>query len=187
MQYLFLGLFILAVFLLCWGVDSLLKKLFPKHHQQFSGKAVRLPRKGAILGILLSFLAFVAELFYASRLEWYYHLCCLAAGAMGVFLLFQYLRFAVYYDADSFLYRDIRRKAKTFSYKQIRGQRSLLTRSGVNTTLYLEEDEIILYSAMQGVDEFLRFAFARWCEEKGIDPESVENNPQYLTYFPEIR
>ena len=38
---------------------------------------------------------------------------------------------------------------------------------------------------MQGLDAFLNKAFFRWCSAKGIDPDSVENNPRMLTYFPD--
>lgn len=185
MKYLLLALLLGCVFLLCWGVDSLIKKLFPKHPQQESGKSVRLPRYGVIVGIFMTFIAFVAELFYFSQLEWYVHVACVVSFSMGVFLLVQYGAFAIYYDAEGFVYRDLQHRAKSYRYGDILGQKSILTRSGVNSTLYLKGGEIIVYSAMQGLNEFLRYAFHHWCEEKGIDPDSVENNPQYLTYFPE--
>ena len=185
MPYLFLALLAGLVFLLCWGVDNLIKKLFPKHPQQESGKAVRLPRYGVIVGIFMTFVAFVAELFFFEELEWYLHVACVVTLAMGVFLLWQNLAFGIFYDSEGFVYRDLRHKAKFYAYKDILGQKSLLTRSGVHSTLYLEGGEIIVYSAMQGLNEFLRYAFHHWCEEKGIDPDTVENNPQYLTYFPE--
>ena len=38
---------------------------------------------------------------------------------------------------------------------------------------------------MQGLDAFLNKAFFRWCAVKGIDPDSIENNPPMLTYFPD--
>ena len=38
---------------------------------------------------------------------------------------------------------------------------------------------------MQCLDAFLNKAFFRWCSAKGIDPDSVENNPRMLTYFPD--
>jgi hypothetical protein len=185
MPYLFLALLAGLVFLICWGVDNLIKKLFPKHSQEELGKAVRLPRYGAIVGIFMTFIAFVAELFYFSQLEWYLHIACVFSLGMGVFLLVQYCTFGIFYDEEGFVYRQMRKKAKFYRYGDILGQKSILTRSGVHATLYLKDGEIIVYSAMKGLNEFLKFAFARWCEEKDIDPDTVENNPQYLTYFPE--
>ena len=163
MIYLFLALLAGAVFLICWGVDNLIKKLFPKRPQQESGRAVRLPRYGVIVGIFMTLIAFAAELFYFSRLEWYLHAACVFSFGMGVFLLVQYCAFGIFYDGDGFVCRDLRKKAKFFRYEDILGQRSILTRSGVHSTLYLKDGEIIVYSAMKGLDEFLRFAFRRWC------------------------
>ena len=38
---------------------------------------------------------------------------------------------------------------------------------------------------MQNLNPFLKTAFFRWCEEKRIDPDSVENNPRMFTWFPD--
>ena len=74
---------------------------------------------------------------------------------------------------------------KEYRYADIRGQRSLMTRGGINTILFVGEDELNLYSAMQNLNPFLKTAFFRWCEEKRIDPDSVENNPRMFTWFPD--
>ena len=74
---------------------------------------------------------------------------------------------------------------ETYHYNQIKGQRSLMTRGGINTILFVGEDEINLYSAMQNLGAFLNKAFFRWCDARGIDPDSIENNPRMLTYFPD--
>ena len=57
--------------------------------------------------------------------------------------------------------------------------------SGINTELFVGEESLQLYSAMQGLDAFLNKAFFRWCAVKGIDPDSIKNNPPMLTYFPD--
>lgn len=185
MLYLLLALFMALVLGLCWCVDRLLKKLFPKDARQLSGKAVRLPRRTSIFGVVLTFFAVVLEVNTAFRLEWYLHLAAVAVLILGVWLLVQFFSFSIYYDQEGFTYRNLGRKPMDFRYGDILGQRSLLTRSGVNSTLYLSGDEIPIYSAMQGAGDFLQCAFYRWCEATGTDPETVENNPQYLTWFPE--
>ena len=185
MQYIFLALFLGLVFLACWGADKLLQKLFPKTPQQHSGKAVRMPRWSSIAGVGLTFLSFTAILFYWGEFSWLYRIACLVTLALGVFLLVQYFAFAIYYDDDGFVYKALGKTAKTYAYDDIRGQKSILSRSGVVSSLYVGGDELQLTSSMQHLNEFLKFAFRRWCEETGTDPETVENNPQYLTYFPE--
>jgi len=170
---------------MCWGVDQLLKKLFPKDARQQSGKVVRLPRRTAIFGVLLTFFPVALELNSARSLEWFWHLAAAVVLLLGAWLLWQYFSFSVYYDNEGFTYRNLGRRAQDFRYEDILGQRSLLTRAGVNSTLYLPGCEIPVYSAMQGAGDFLQKAFYRWCEATGTDPDSVENNPQYLTWFPE--
>ncbi len=91
----------------------------------------------------------------------------------------------VYYDDEGFLYKAWGHGKKEFRYSQIKGQRSLLTRGGVNTILFVGDEEINLYSAMQNLNAFLSKAFFKWCAAKGIDPDTVENNPRMATYFPD--
>ena len=109
----------------------------------------------------------------------------LLALLLGVILLVNYCSFAVYYDDETFLYKDLRHRKKIYHYSQITGQQSLMTRSGINTMLFVGGDTVELNSGMQGVSDFLSKAFHRWCEQKGVDPDSVENNPAMLTYFPQ--
>ena len=111
--------------------------------------------------------------------------CCVGAMIMGAFLLYTYFSVAIYYGENSFLYKTLRGGKKEYRYADIRGQRSLMTRGGINTILFVDEDELNLYSAMQNLNPFLKTAFFRWCEAKHIDPDSVENNPRMFTWFPD--
>lgn len=181
MQYVILLAFMAAVFGICFLVDRLIKHFIPQDDR----KAVRLPRKSAIFGILLTFVAFAAPLMFWEQLEWYIRIGCGIVLLMGVFLLVQYFSFSIRYDEEGFTYRTLGKKAMTCRYEDILGQKSLLTRSGVNATLYTKQGEVPIYSAQVGVQDFLKTAFAAWCRETGTDPESVENNPSYLVYFPE--
>ena len=38
---------------------------------------------------------------------------------------------------------------------------------------------------MQNLNAFLSKAFFKWCAVKGIDPDTIENNPRMATYFPD--
>ena len=102
-----------------------------------------------------------------------------------VYLLVSYTRFGIFYDEEQFVYRSLTKKAKTYRYSDIEGQQSFLAKSGLNTTLYAAGDEIQLYSAMDGLSDFLNKAFFRWCDQTGIDPDTVENNPSMLHFFPD--
>ena len=174
------------VFLVCFLVDLLLRKLFPKEKIEKSKQVVHLPRRQAIFGIILTFAAIVVFVrFLPQKMDVPLLLGGIAALLIGAGLLINYCSFSIYYDDETFLYRDLRHKKTLYPYSQIRGQRSLLTRSGVNTELFVGGESLQLYSAMQGLDAFLNKGFFRWCSAKGIDPDSVENNPRMLTYFPD--
>lgn len=181
MQYVIIALFMALVFALCFGVDRLCKKLFPKDER----KSVRLPRRSVIFGILLTFLGFSAPLMLWSQLAWYLRISCLVVLLMGIFLLVQYFSFSIRYGEEGFTCRTLGKKPVCSSYADILGQKSLLARSGVNSTLYTKHGEVPIYSAQTGVQDFLKTAFSVWCEKNGIVPDTVENNPDYLTYFPE--
>lgn len=186
MKYVFLLLFMAAVFGVCRLADLLLGRIVPKIPQRESGRAVRLPHRSIVFGILLTFFGIASLIGFFSQMKALYRVACIAVTAMGVFLLVQYGSFGVFYDGESFVYRTLKSRKQVFRYGEIVGQRSLLTRSGVNTVLLLRGGEqIVLSESMDGVREFLQFAFRRWCEANGTDPDTVKNNPEMLTYFPE--
>lgn len=185
-KYVFLLIFMALIFGICALVDWGIKKLFPKTPLETSKHVVRQPRRGAIWGIILTIFPIVVLLFWMpAGGDTVLLIGCISALLFGAVLLVNYASFAIYYDDETFLYKDLRHKKTVYHYTQITGQQSLVTRAGVSTMLFVAGETIELSEAMQGVRDFLSKAFYRWCEEKGIDPDSVENNPEYLTYFPE--
>lgn len=186
MKYLLLLLLCAAVFLVCFLIDKLFGLLFPKSKTEKSGNVVRLPRRNAVAGILLIFVPLVVLLFLIPEGgDTLMRVGCTIAIVFGAILLVSYFSFAIYFDDEGFVYKDLRRKKTAYHYSQIRGQRSVLTRSGVNSILFVADDEINVYSTMQNLNAFLNKAFYKWCEVKGIDPAGVENNPRMFTWFPD--
>ncbi len=184
LPYILYALLIALMFGLVALVDWLFHKLFPKPDTQKYGEAVRMPRFSSILGVLLTLAGVMAVLFVPLAGDWVMITGCILALGLGLYLLINFFRFGIFYDDAGFIYRTLT-KTRHYTYDQIKGQRSFMAKSGVNTTLYVAEDEISLYSAMQGLSGFLSKAFYRWCAETGTDPETVENNPAMLVYFPE--
>ena len=185
MQYVFLLIIAVLVFGVCFLIDLLVKKLRPKSDLEKGKQVVRLPRRSAIWGVILVLFPLVVLLFWLPpEGDTMLTIGCAVAMVFGAILLIQFGSFAIHYDDTQFMYRDLRHKKKIYTYDQIRGQQSLMTRGGIQSTLFVSEDVIEVYSAMQGLGDFLSKAFFRWCEAKGIDPDSVENNPHMLTYFP---
>ena len=185
MKYVLYILLIAVIFGLVALADWIFQKLFPKDAVMKSGKAVRMPRYSLILGLILFMIGLVGLLFIPFQAEKFLWLGCGLVAVMGLYLLVNFFRFGIFYDDQLFVYRTLTKKARTYRYADIEKQRSFLAKSGLNTTLYVAGDEIPLYSAMQGLGDFLSKAFYRWCDARGIDPDTVENNPEMLVYFPD--
>ena len=174
------------VFLICFLIDTLFKLIFPKSKLEKSKQAVRPPRRSAVIGVILTFAgaAMLVKLL-PEKTDVLFLNGSIVAIIFGVILLCTYFSVVIYYDDEGFLYKAWGHGKKEFRYSQIKGQRSLLTRGGVNTILFAGDEEINLYSAMQNLNAFLSKAFFKWCAARGIDPDSVENNPRMATYFPD--
>lgn len=186
MKYLLLLGLCALVFLACFLIDKLLGLLFPKSDTEKSGQSVRLPRRNAIAGVLLLFVPLAVLLFLIPEEgDALVSVGCVIAMILGVILLVSYCSFAIYFDDEGFVYKDLRRKKAAYRYSQIRGQRSVLTRSGVNSILFVGKDEINVYSTMQNLNAFLSKAFYKWCQVRQIDPAEIENNPRMFTWFPD--
>lgn len=164
-------------------VDFVSKKFFRKW--EHPGSIVRLPRYSFILGILLSVLGVIALVHIPrteQRLLWF---GCWVVLVMGLFILVNFFWTGIFYDSEGFTYRAFPGRAKSYRYEQITGQRTFAARSGWNATLYLGDEEVQLYAAMQGLHDFMKKAFLGWCRQKGIDPDTLEYDPQNLLYFPD--
>ena len=174
------------VFLICFLIDTLFKLILPKSKLEKSKQAVRPPRRSAVIGVILTFAgaAMLVKLL-PEKTDVLFLIGSIVAIIFGVILLCTYFSVVIYYDDEGFLYKAWGHEKKEFRYSQIKGQRSLLTRGGVNTILFVGDEEINLYSAMQNLNAFLSKAFFKWCAARGIDPDSVENNPRMATYFPD--
>lgn len=185
-KYLFVLIVCAAVFLVCFLIDTLLKLIFPKSRLEKSKQVVRPPRRSAVIGVILTFAgaAMLVKLL-PEKSDVLFLIGSIVAVIFGVILLCTYFSIAIYYDDEGFLYKAWGHGKKEFRYSQIKGQQSLLTRGGVNTILFVGDEEINLYSAMQNLNAFLSKAFFKWCAAKGIDPDTVENNPRMATYFPD--
>ena len=184
MIYILYFLLVALIFGLVALIDFVLKKLLPKPKHAQKGNVVRMPRYSFILGLIITLFSVFVLLFVSAAEQkalWFGGLVVLA---MGVFLLFNFYRFAIFFDEEGFTYRTLTKKERSYRYDQITAQESFLAKSGWNSTLYVAGDEVPLTAAMQGVDKFLNKAFFAWCRQKGIDPDTVENNPTMLVFFP---
>ena len=106
---------------------------------------------------------------------------------MGICLAVYYLTHGIFYDGDSFLVSTFLKKDRTYVYRNIKEQKLFLVQGGnVIIELYLEDgSSISLQSSMDGVYLFLDTAFAGWCMQKGIDPQTCDfHDPSKSWWFP---
>ena len=172
------------VFLVCFLIDTLIKVLFPKSKLEKSKTCVRPAKRSAAFGVILTVLP-VFVLLRAGFADTLLSIGCVGAFVIGVILLLTYFSVVIFYDNEKFLYKTLRGKKREYHYSQIRGQRSLMTRGGIQTILFVADEQIELNSSMQNLNAFLGKAFHKWCEVKGIDADTVENNPRMFTWFPD--
>ena len=184
MIYLLYFLLVAAIFGFVALCDFLIKRLLPKPKHAQTGNVVRMPRYSFLFGLFMTVFSLFVLLFVPFSQQKTLWSAAWVVLAMGLFLLTNFFRFAIFYDEDGFTYRTLTKKARSYRYDEIVAQESFLAKSGWNSTLYVAGDEVPLTAAMQGVDKFLNKAFFAWCRQKGIDPDGVENNPTMLVFFP---
>ena len=183
MKYLLYALLIAVIFGLVALGDFLLKKLFKIGPTR--GAAVRMPRYSSILGLIMALLGLIAVLYVPREDERFLWLGSWVVLVMGLYLLVNFFSFGIFYDDEGFTCRALGKKPRTYRYGEITGQRTFVAKSGWNSNLYARGEEIQLFAAMQGLSDFLNKAFFAWCRENGIDPDTVENDPHNLIFFPE--
>ena len=183
MQYVLYILLVAAIFGLVALCDFILKKLFKGARSD--AKAVKMPRYSFILGLLMALLGLIAVLYIPRQTERFLWLGSCVVLVMGAYLLVNFFWFGIYYDDEGFTYRALGKKSRTYRYGEITGQRTFVAKSGWNSNLYARGEEVQLYAAMQGMSDFLNKAFFSWCRENNIDPDTVENDPHNLIFFPE--
>lgn len=182
MQYVLYILLVAVGFGLVALCDWLLKKLVFKTRRE--GTAVRMPRYSFILGLLMTLFGFVTVLFLPTSKR-YLWLGCWVVLVIGAYVLVNFFWTGIFYDDETFTVRTLGRKTETYRFADITAQRVFVAKSGWNSLLYVDGHEVQLYAAMQGLSDFLSKAFFRWCAAKGLDPDTVENDPHNLIFFPQ--
>ena len=172
-----------ATFLLCWLLDKGFQKAFRSAPQHMSGKSVRLNKNNGLAGVILTLLGIVSMVFGGEML-------LLVGGGivllMGIGFMVYYMGFGVFYDDESFLVMAAGKKNREYRYNQIQTQQLYRNGGHILVELHMTDGTAVqVQSNMVGVYPFLDTAFAGWCQQKHIDPESCEfHDPDNSCWFP---
>ena len=175
------------VFGACFALDKAFTRLFRNRKEQKSGLAVKHNKRSATIGIFLAFLGVVGLLSgnNGGKGLW---ILCLIMLLLAAVLIGSYLAFGIYYDRETFLVCAFGKQKRTYRYTDIREQKRYVVQGGsMMVELYLADGSTVtLQSNMDGAIPFLDYAFARWCEQKNLDPDSCDfHEPGQFRWFPE--
>ena len=185
----FLIFFVLLglVFGACYAIDKGFAHFFRNQAQHHSGLAVRLNKKYGAFGVLLMVLG-VASLLASLKGDKVLLIGGVVVILLGIWLVIYYMTCAIFYDEDAFIFNSISKKKKTYAYREIRAQQLYNASGNVVVELHMEDGSVVtVQSAMSGAYDFLNFAFAAWCRQKGVTEESCSfYDPANSCWFPPV-
>ena len=171
----------------CYFLDKGFNKVFRGEAQHASGLSVRLNKRYATIGLVLSFLG-VCAIFAGLKQG-----IALALGGgivllIGVGAIVYFLSFGIFYDEDSFIYTTFGKKSVTYHYDQIAGQMLYNVSGSIMIELHMKDGKTVaLQSTMVDVYPFLDHAFKSWCRQTGRDPALCEfHDPENSCWFPNV-
>lgn len=188
MEFVIVILIMALTFGACFLVDKGFTKLFRGQAEHRSGKAVRLNKRFATIGIILVILG-LAAFFMGFNSQKILLFGGPVVLMMGITLIVYYMAFGVFYDVDSFILTTFGKKSTTYRYADIKEQRLYVIQGGsMVVELHLADGRVAsLQSTMPGVLDFLDHAFAAWCRQTGRDSATCEfHDPARFMWFPGV-
>ncbi len=181
MKYIAYFTVIALTFGMCFLVDTLCKRLRGKRR---GPNRVRPQKRTAAFGIILAFLGLSFAV--GVRGHWLVVVGSALLLLLGGMLITVYFATGLTYDQAGFTYKTPFHRAKAYRYEDITGQNTLLTRAGVQVLLRVAGDEVQLYEAMEGLNDFFSTAYEGWLKARGLTREQCPPpNPAYYVWFPE--
>ena len=188
MSTLFVLFLAAAIFGICFAVDKAFTKAFRSKAQHRSGMAVRANKLYGLAGLILMILGILGVLTGLGA-----NVLLLIGGIgvliLGICLVTYYLSFGVFYDGETMLICRFGKKDREYYFRDILGQKLYLVQGGsILVELHMADGSAVsLQSSMEGVYTFLDTAFAAWCLQKGIDPQSCDfHDPSQSLWFPTV-
>ena len=188
MSTLFVLFLAAAIFGICFAVDKAFTKAFRSKAQHRSGMAVRANKLYGLAGLILMILGILGVLTGLGA-----NVLLLIGGIvvliLGICLVTYYLSFGVFYDGETMLICRFGKKDREYYFRDILGQKLYLVQGGsILVELHMADGSAVsLQSSMEGVYTFLDTAFAAWCLQKGIDPQTCTfHDPSQSLWFPTV-
>ena len=188
MSTLFVLFLAAAIFGICFAVDKAFTKAFRSKAQHRSGMAVRANKLYGLAGLVLSILGILGFLTGLGA-----NILLLIGGlvvlALGIALIVYYLSFGIFYDGETMLVCAFGKKDREYFFREIQGQKLYLIQGGnILVELHMADKSVVsLQSSMDGIYTFLDTAFAAWCMQKGIAPQSCTfHDPSQSLWFPTV-
>ena len=177
-----------AIFGICFAVDKAFTKAFRSKAQHRSGMAGRANKLYGLAGLVLSILGILGFLTGLGA-----NILLLIGGlvvlALGIALIVYYLSFGIFYDGETMLVCAFGKKDREYFFREIQGQKLYLIQGGnILVELHMADGSAVsLQSSMDGIYTFLDTAFAAWCMQKGIAPQSCTfHDPSQSLWFPTV-
>ena len=173
---------------ICYLFDKGFSEKFRSKVQHRTGLAVRLNRRYAVFGLILTILGILA-IFTGLTSGMVLLVGGIIVLLMGLGLIVYYLTFGVFYHEETLLLTTFGKKSVTYHFADIRCQQLYVVQGGnIIVELHLADGNAVsLQSAMEGVYPFLDHAFAAWCRQTGQDPENCPfHDPSNSLWFPPV-
>ena len=185
MDFLFVLLIVAVVFGVCFLVDKLFTKTFRNRQQHKSGLSVRLNKRYATIGLIISILGLMA-VFSGSSGDWLLLVGGILILLMGIALMIWYMSFGLFYDEEGFVLTTFGRRSKTYAYRDICTQQLYNSYGNIVIELHLADDgSVQLQASMEGVYPFMEKAFYGWLKQTGRAKEDCSfYDPQNSCWFP---
>lgn len=163
-----------VTFALCFGVDKAFHALFRNKAQHKTGLAIHLPHRYGVAGIVL-FILGLAGIFAGLNDRKILVVGGVIVMIVGAALVAYYLAFGIYYDEDTFLISGLGKKQRQYRFSDIESQQLYQSGGSIVVELFLKDGSgFTVQTAMDGAYPFLDHAFAAWCRQRGIDPNTCE-------------
>ncbi len=188
MNFIVMIVIMALTFGMCFLVDKGFTKLFRGQAEHMSGKAVRLNKRFATIGIILAILG-LAAFFMGLESQKILLYCGPVVLLMGLGLIVYYMTFGVFYDDEGFVLTSFGKKSQRYRFADIKEQRLYAIQGGsVVVELHLTDGRAAsLQSTMSGSLDFLEHAFFAWCRQTGREPKACDfHDPDRFMWFPSV-